>query len=382
MKALHFGAGNIGRGFIGKLLADAGATLTFADVNQVVLDALNARHSYQVHVVGEHNRVDIVSGVNAVNSTGSEVVELISEIDLLTTAVGPVVLERIAPAIAAGLVKRHARGVTTPLNIIACENMVRGTSQLKDHVMRALPDDEREWVEQQVGFVDSAVDRIVPPTESASQDPLAVTVETFSEWIVDETQFKGPLPHIPGMEPTDNLMAFVERKLFTLNTGHAITAYLGQLAGIKTIREAIMDAKIRAVVKGAMEESGSVLIKRYGFDPVKHDAYITKILGRFENPYLKDDVERVGRQPLRKLSHGDRLIKPLSGTLEYGLPHAFLVQGIAAALHYHSDQDPQAQELKNLILTLGPQQALAHVSGLDPDSAVVAEALNAYRAMA
>lgn len=100
MKALHFGAGNIGRGFIGKLLADAGIQLTFADVNQVVLDALNARHSYQVHVVGENEQVDTVSGVNAVSSIGDDVVDLIAHVDLITTAVGPVVLERIAPAIA------------------------------------------------------------------------------------------------------------------------------------------------------------------------------------------------------------------------------------------------------------------------------------------
>ena len=184
-----------------------------------------------------------------------------------------------------------------PLNIIACENMVRGTSQLKQHVLAALPQDEQAWVEQHVGFVDSAVDRIVPPADSS--DPLEVTVETFSEWIVDQTQFKGQPPAIAGMELTDNLMAFVERKLFTLNTGHAITAYLGQQAGLQTIRDAILDPAIRRVVKGAMEESGAVLIKRYGFDADKHAAYINKILGRFENPYLHDDVERVGRQPLR-----------------------------------------------------------------------------------
>ncbi|MXG37932.1 mannitol-1-phosphate 5-dehydrogenase, partial [Escherichia coli] len=106
MNALHFGAGNIGRGFIGKLLADAGIALTFADVNQVVLDALNARHSYQVHVVGENEQVDTVSGVNAVSSIGDEVIDLIARVDLITTAVGPVVLERIAPAIAQGLAKR------------------------------------------------------------------------------------------------------------------------------------------------------------------------------------------------------------------------------------------------------------------------------------
>ncbi|EPB6469212.1 mannitol-1-phosphate 5-dehydrogenase [Cronobacter dublinensis] len=382
MKALHFGAGNIGRGFIGKLLADAGISLTFADVNQTVLDALNARHSYQVRVVGEHEQIDTVSGVDAVNSTSDDVVTLIAQVDLVTTAVGPVVLERIAPAIAKGLALRKAQDNERPLNIIACENMVRGTSQLKTHVFNALAQDDNAWVESHVGFVDSAVDRIVPPSESAANDPLEVTVETFSEWIVDKTQFKGELPTIPGMELTDNLMAFVERKLFTLNTGHAITAYLGKQAGHQTIRDAILDEKIRLVVRGAMEESGAVLIKRYGFDDAKHAAYIEKILGRFENPYLKDDVERVGRQPLRKLSAGDRLIKPLLGTLEYGLPHQNLVLGIAAAMHFRSADDPQAQELAQLIADKGPQAALAQVSGLDANSDVVAGAVNAYNATA
>ncbi|EOC1474569.1 mannitol-1-phosphate 5-dehydrogenase [Cronobacter turicensis] len=382
MKALHFGAGNIGRGFIGKLLADAGIDLTFADVNQTVLDALNARHSYQVRVVGEQEQTDTVSGVDAVNSTSDDVVTLIATVDLVTTAVGPVVLERIAPAVAKGLALRKAQGNERPLNIIACENMVRGTSQLKTHVFNALAESDKAWVESHVGFVDSAVDRIVPPSESAARDPLEVTVETFSEWIVDKTQFKGELPTIAGMELTDNLMAFVERKLFTLNTGHAITAYLGKQAGHQTIRDAILDEKIRLVVRGAMEESGAVLIKRYGFDDAKHAAYIEKILGRFENPYLKDDVERVGRQPLRKLSAGDRLIKPLLGTLEYGLPHQNLVLGIAAAMHFRSEDDPQAQELAQLIADKGPQAALAQVSGLDANSDVVALAVQAYNATA
>ncbi|HGM5477020.1 TPA: mannitol-1-phosphate 5-dehydrogenase [Serratia marcescens] len=379
MKALHFGAGNIGRGFIGKLLADAGVEVTFADVNQTVLDLLNSRKSYSVHVVGEQERVERVNNVSAVNSGSEAAAALIAEADLVTTAVGPQILAKIAGTIAKGLVLRHQQGNAQPLNIIACENMVRGTSQLKQHVFAALPQDEQAWVEQHVGFVDSAVDRIVPPADSS--DPLEVTVETFSEWIVDQTQFKGQPPAIAGMELTDNLMAFVERKLFTLNTGHAITAYLGQRAGLQTIRDAILDPAIRRVVKGAMEESGAVLIKRYGFDADKHAAYINKILGRFENPYLHDDVERVGRQPLRKLSAGDRLIKPLLGTLEYGLPHANLIQGIAAAMSYRSEQDPQAQELAELLNTLGPKAALAQISGLPAESEVVEEAVAVYNAM-
>ncbi|TCL05332.1 mannitol-1-phosphate 5-dehydrogenase [Sodalis ligni] len=381
MKALHFGAGNIGRGFIGKLLADAGIEVVFADVNQVVLDALNARHEYEVHVVGEQSRIEIVRNVSAVHSGSPDVTALIATVDLVTTAIGPQILERIAAGVAKGLIQRHDAGNARPLNIIACENMVRGTSQLKQHVLNALPEQYHDWVAQNVGFVDSAVDRIVPPAQAGSQDPLAVTVETFSEWIVDKTQFKGEPPAIAGMELTDNLMAFVERKLFTLNTGHAITAYLGQQAGHKTIRDAILDPAIRQVVKGAMEESGAVLINRYGFDPEKHAAYINKILQRFENPYLHDDVERVGRQPLRKLSAGDRLIKPLRGTLEYGLRHDNLMKGIAAAMHYHSEQDPQAQEWAALLEKSGPEAALAQVSGLEKDSEVVEQVVTIYNAM-
>lgn len=381
MKALHFGAGNIGRGFIGKLLADAQVELTFADVNQAVLDQLNSRKGYQVHVVGEQARVEQINNISAVNSSGEEAVALIAATDIVTTAVGPQILGKIAGTLAKGLIRRRQLGNAQPLNIIACENMVRGTSQLKQRVFDALPQDEQAWVEQHVGFVDSAVDRIVPPTEAGSSDPLEVTVETFSEWIVDQTQFKGQPPAIAGMELTDNLMAFVERKLFTLNTGHAITAYLGRLAGLQTIRDAIRDPAIRRVVQGAMEESGAVLIKRYGFDADKHAAYISKILSRFENPYLHDDVERVGRQPLRKLSAGDRLIKPLLGTLEYALPHANLIQGIAAAMSYLSDQDPQAQEMAALLNQLGPKAALAQISGLPAESEVVEESIAVYNAM-
>ncbi|ACT04946.1 Mannitol dehydrogenase domain protein [Dickeya chrysanthemi Ech1591] len=381
MKALHFGAGNIGRGFIGKLLADAGIALTFADVNQPLLDAINQRGCYPVRIVGEQQRVETVNQVNAVHSGSPQAVELIAEVDLVTTAVGPQILAKIAGAIAQGLVKRQESGNTSPLNIIACENMVRGTSQLKQHVLAQLPENTQAWVAQHVGFVDSAVDRIVPPAEAGESDPLAVTVETFSEWIVDKTQFTGEPPAIAGMELTDNLMAFVERKLFTLNTGHAITAYLGQRAGHGTIRDAILDPAVRQVVQGAMEESGAVLIRRYGFDADKHQAYIRKILTRFENPWLHDEVERVGRQPLRKLSAGDRLIKPLLGTLEYRLPHDNLIQGIAAAMHYRSEQDPQAQELAALIASEGLQAALAQISGLDADSEVVGKAVSVYNAM-
>lgn len=381
MKALHFGAGNIGRGFIGKLLSDAGIEVTFADVNETVVAELQKRNEYQVKVVGEQSVIETVKNVTAVNSSTDAVVDCIVTADLITTAVGPTVLNIIAKSIAKGIEKRAQIGNTAPLNIIAAENMVRGTTQLKEAVYSHLSAETQFFADEYIGFVDSAVDRIVPPAEAGETDPLAVTVETFSEWIVDQTQFKGTIPTIPGMECTDNLMAFIERKLFTLNTGHLVTAYLGILAGHETIKDAIEDEAIHLDVIATMQESGAVLIKRYGFDPKAHDAYIQKIIGRFANPYLRDEVDRVGRQPIRKLSPQDRLVKPLNGTLEYGLPNQYLLKGIAAAFCYKNEDDPQAVELQAFFKEHGFAKTLAHYSELDADSAVVKQAEEIYNTL-
>lgn len=373
MRAIHFGAGNIGRGFIGKILADAGWEVTFADVNEALVGQIARDGRYPVDIVGSSSRREEVTNVTAVSSIGDDIVALIASADLVTTAVGPAVLPKIAPTIARGLEARIAAGKHAPLNIIACENTIRGTTQLKEAVFGRLPASIATVVSIEVGFADSAVDRIVPPAPPVEGEPLAVTVEEFSEWIVDRTQLKGWTHDIPGMELTDDLMAFVERKLFTLNTGHAITAYLGFAKGLPTIRDAIEDETIRTVVKAAMEESGAVLIRRYGFDPGKHAAYIEKILGRFANPFIRDDVARVGREPLRKLGKGDRLIRPLLGTLEYGLPHANLVKGIAAALHYRNDGDPQAVEMQAVIADVGIAAAVDRFSGNALPAEVLAE---------
>jgi len=380
MKSIHFGAGNIGRGFIGKLLADAGINVTFADVDEKVINLLNTLNTYNVKVVGAECKTEVVSGVNAINSTSEELVALISETDLITTAVGPNVLVIIASKIAQGLALRFDAQNEQFLNIIACENMIRGTTFLKAEVYKHLDEKYHEQAERLVGFVDSAVDRIVPPSES--DDPLEVTVESFSEWIVDEQQFRGEIPVIEGMQKTDNLMAFIERKLFTLNTGHIMTAYLGALAGHETVKDAIDDDAICSQVKQAMQESGEVLINRYGFERDAHNAYIDKIIGRFANPYLHDEIDRVGRQPIRKLGENDRLVKPLLGTIEYATANDMLLKGIAAAFKYKNSDDPQAIELQSSLEEIGFIATLSKYTGLPADSNEARKIEQLYLAMA
>ena len=163
------------------------------------------------------------------------------------------------------------------------------------------------------------------------------------------------------MIKVDNLMAYLERKLFTLNTGHAITAYIGKSKGIATVDESIMDPEVRAIVVGAMKESGEVLINRYSFVREEHYKYIEKILKRIENKYLKDDVSRVGRQPIRKLGKNERLIKPLLGTIEYNLPNDNLLQGIIYALKFDGE-DEESIKLKGMLKEKGVEATLREIT--------------------
>lgn len=373
--AIQFGAGNIGRGFIGMLLAQAGYRVIFADVSEVIIDRLAADQEYTVHVMDTEVEDVKITNITGIMSNGDEIIDEIAKADVLTTAVGLRVLAFIAPAIANGIKKRMADGVKAPLNIIACENAIRATSQLKEHVYKLLSEEEKAYCEEHVGFADCSVDRIVPPVRS--ENPVDVVVEKYCEWNVEKASLKGEIPEIPGMNLADNLMAYIQRKLFTLNTGHCITAYTGILAGFKTIDQAIADPQIFDLVKAAMTQSGDGLIKKFGFDKEAHYKYIDKIINRFKNPYLHDDVTRVGREPLRKLSADDRLISPLTTALSYGLPVDKLILGIGAALRYNNPEDAQSVELQEKIAAKGVSAAFSEVSGIT-DDALLGQVAEAY----
>lgn len=359
-KAVQFGAGNIGRGFIGALLSQASYHVVFADINEQMINELNEKNSYQIHILDLEQRQETITNVSGVLSNSPDVITEIAEADIVTTAVGPNVLKIIASTIAKGIEARREQGKGA-LNIIACENMVGGSKHLEEQVYSHLSEAGKAYAEEFVGFANCSVDRIVPPYQG--DNLLDVGVESFYEWIVEEPSLKGEVPQIPGMKLTDNLLAYVQRKLFTLNTGHAITAYLGYLAGMETIEEAISNDSIRSIVRQAMEESGEALIKKHGFDREEHYKYIDKIEKRFKNPYIRDEVIRVGREPLRKLGPADRLVGPANIAIEYGLGHEALLKGIAAAFHYNNPQDPQSKDLQAQIAEKGIESVVASVTG-------------------
>ncbi len=361
-KAIHFGAGKIGRGFIGAVLNEAGYEVTFADVNQEIIDLINKEKGYAVHITGQNVYTKEIVGVSAVNSASEELLHLIAEADLITTAVSMKVLPFIAPAIASGLNQRYRSCNTSPLNIICCENGIRATSTLKGYVMERLDAEIIEWMKGTIGFADSSVDRIVPMISLES--PLDVAVEEFYEWNVDNTQLVGEPMSIPGMNLTDNLDACVEKKLFTLNTGHCTTAFLGSMKGYTFIHEAICDPQIQKIVRSVMNQSGAALIKKFGIDPEYHAEYVEKIISRFSNPHLNDLVSRVAHDPIRKLGSNLYFAYPMKMAMDLGLPYDKIALAAAAALHYDNPEDPQSVEIRKRVAGSGPAETFSSISGI------------------
>ncbi len=379
-QAIQIGAGNIGRGFIGALLSQAGWHVTFADVVEPIIEALNRDRAYTVHILDKEPGEIAISNVDGVISTAPEFTRRVAQCDLITTAVGPNVLPVIAKSIAAGIQARKAAGNTAPMNVVCCENGLRTTTRLKNEVVKHLDQEEIAFLEASIGFADCAVDRICP--KPSFENILDAAVERYCEWDVESAAWKGEKPDIPGLTFADNLMAYLERKLFTLNSGHAICAYLGYLKGYQTIKDSIADPAIGEIVHAAISESGEGLIKEFGFDPEIHHAYVEKIFARYQNPFLEDEVLRVGREPIRKLEAGDRLIKPLTTTYGYGLPVDHLIFGAAAALRFDCPDDPQSVELQAKIKAEGAAAALAAYSGLKPENPLFGRILDVYNALA
>lgn len=378
MEALHFGAGKIGRGFIGAVLAKAGYSVCFADVNQEVIDLINREGEYTVHIFDTESFDEKISGVSAVNSAGSEVLEKMATADIVTTAVSMKVLPFVAPVIAKGLAARRISGKKDPLNIIACENGIRATSQLKAFVYGHLDDETKTWADANVAFADSGVDRIVPPI--SCEKPLDVAVEKFFEWNVDSTQLKGTLPSIPGMHMTDDLTAHIERKLFTVNTGHCSTAFFGNLKGYTYIYEALDDPQILELVRGVLSQSGAALISKFGFDPQEYHEYSETVLRRFRNPYLKDLVSRVGHDPKRKLGSTLYFSYPISMAVQQGLPYDAIALAAGAGMHVDIEGDPQCSEIRLLVAEKGLAAAITGITG-QTDPAVIASISEGYNSI-
>ena len=366
-QAVHFGAGNIGRGFIGQLYWESGFRTTFIDVNESVVSLLQSRGSYPIHLVSESTEVIPVDNVTAIHGGDVDAVaQALATATIASTAVGSQILPRIAPAIARGIEIRFADPKAAPLNIIICENLLRGDEVLREAVRGNLDHQWHEILDTKVGFVEASIGRMVPRMTEAqlAEDPLLVCVEPYCELPLAGDSFKGEMPPIKHAKPYHNFGAYVERKIFVHNMSHAAAAYLGYQKGYTFIYEAIGDPDIRRVVEGAMEESCAALAHKHGLDKAELDVFARDLIYRYQNKALADQVARVGGDLKRKLGPNDRLIATARMCLEGGIDPKSLVTVIEAALRFDDPDDATAPEVMALKEAEGVPAVLHQICGL------------------
>ena len=376
MKAVMYGGGNIGRGFIGMLFSMSGYEVTFIDVAQPVIDGLNRDGRYPVRIVSNEGHEDIeVEHVRAINGNDREAAaEAIAEADVMATAVGVNVLKFIVPNLAEGIRRRRARQ-GGPLNIIICENLVDANRVLEKLLKAELTKEEAAWLDENIGLVEASIGRMVPvqTEEMKAGNPLRVCVERYGFLPVDKAAFRGEIPEIKNMVPYEPFDYYIRRKLYVHNMGHAVCAYLGLYTHREYIYEAIEDSCIQNIVQNAMLESALALSKAYQMPVELLVRHFQDLLSRFKNQALKDTCARVGGDPKRKLSHTDRLIGSSLLCLEHGVQPVFISVGTAGAVYEYIREAGAQQCVKEA------RQVLSMLSDLEKDSPLLDLVLPLYQ---
>ena len=374
MNVVIFGAGNIGRSFVGQLFSRAGYEVVFVDVNAALIEELNHRRGYVVEVKGPRPEAIWVQQVSGIDGRDQEkVAEAVARADILATSVGAGALPHLYSIIAAGLERRRAAG-EPPLDILICENLRNAAAVFAEGLGPHLPADFP--LKSYVGLVETSIGKMVPlmPEAIWEQDPLLVYAEAYNTLPVDARAFKNPIPNVPGLDPKQNMAAYVDRKSFVHNLGHAACAYLGYLYNPEMVYlwQVVANAHLRRAAKQAMGESARALILRYPdeFTAQNQEEHSEDLLDRFANQALGDTVFRVGRDLPRKLSREDRVVGALLLNAQEGVEAPATTLTLAAGFLFratdeHGEPFPADAQFARELTEKGVDWALTHVCGLD-----------------
>ncbi len=350
-KLVLFGAGKIGRSFIAQLFSRSGYEVVFADINKDVINALNEKGEYKVVVKSEKgDSVIVVKNVRGILSTNTDTVtEELSNADLVATSVGPNVIPRIIPIITEGLRLRFKISPKEPLDIILAENLRDAAQIVKKEMKKYLPDSYD--IDNLVGLVETSIGKMVPiiPDEVIARDPLIVYAEPYNTLIIDKKGFKNPLPDVEGLAFKENMAAWVDRKSFIHNLGHAAAAYYSysHYPDLIYLYEAINKKDVKIFARETMLQSASVLMRHYPgeFTEKALIEHIDDLLYRFSNKALGDTIFRVGQDLFRKLGPEDRITGVLKLAVKYKLPYDKILQTLKYAMKFKaSDQSGNRSE--------------------------------------
>ncbi|QIQ21700.1 mannitol dehydrogenase family protein [Zophobihabitans entericus] len=378
MKAIHFGAGSIGRGFIGDLLHDSGYQIVFIDVNAQLAEQMNKTGSYDLYLVDENYKKKTINQVSALSplTQKEQVIAAICDADLITTSVWADNLAKIAPVLHLGLLARKAKN-RPKVNVVVCENAMENGDILLAELLKCQPSVTKSELNQLACFPNTAVDRLVLNSHRDGNDTIDIGRDF--ELVIEKHKLVDSTDEpIKGAEYTDNLSKYLARKLYVINGGHAWAGYIGYVYGYDIIQDVFNDQKLVGQVKETMREVAQLLVKQYQFDYQELLDYIDFAVNRFQTPGIVDTINRVCRSPIRKLAPQDRLVGPAVLCEQYQCDNHFIIKGIAAAFLFFNADDQQCIELKQYIEQNSIEKAITHYTAIKPEASMYQQILQNY----
>lgn len=390
-KLVQFGAGKIGRSFVGPLFIQGGFDVVFVDIKPDLVRNLTEKRQYRV-ITKRNNIPDEtlwIKGFRAVDGNVPErVAEEIADATLIGTSVGVNDLPSVYPVIVRGLLQRLERGNHQPVDILIAENIRHGARHFRAGLTGQLSDDYE--FDRLVGLVEASIGKMVPPMthEDLEADPLCLFAESFNILIVDRHGFKNPVPDFDGLKAVDNIAAYVDHKLLLFNMSHAATAYFAYQydPSMRYIADALTVPEIARKVRRCMDQAAAALNRAYPeeFTLPALNAFIADLLERFQNRALRDTVERVGRDIRRKLHKNDRLVGAMLLCHKHNCPCDAIAKAVIAACEFcAADEDgnrfPGDVTFAEHEYSQGLEHILTHVCQLSKDNSLEAAVIEEIR---
>ncbi len=342
-KLVLFGAGKIGRSYIAQLFSRAGYETVFVDIDQNLIRLLNERKAYPVVIRDKQQEIIRVENVRAVHvSETDKVMEELAGAAIVATSVGQKGLPSLFPLLAEGLQLRRQKN-ELPLDILIAENIRNADllfqRELKKHLPKNYP------FEKLVGLVETSIGKMVPimTAKDMEEDALQIFAEAYNTLPVDAKAFKNPVPDVQGLAPKQNMKAWVDRKSFIHNLGHAAAAYFGYLEHPEEnlLWKVLADKKVYHKTRDTMLQSVGILAKKYPeeFTFTGLEAHTDDLLQRFQNRSLGDTVFRVGCDLYRKLDKNDRLAGAIHLAREEQLSYEKILEALVAGFYFRETDE-------------------------------------------
>ncbi|NRA37079.1 MAG: hypothetical protein HRU15_02975 [Planctomycetes bacterium] len=239
VKVLIYGAGKIGRGFIGQIMQRSACEIYFVDAVPALIDALNEAGSYNVHIAGCPQDTERISFAGAFIGDDPALANVYEDVDLIVSCVGA----RFIADTAASIKKRlQARTSRRAFNWIICENAVEPASLIRSVLLDSTDQKWLSYVAEHIGLIETQVLRSGMPVdkELAEKEPLAVKMQNWWTLPADADAVRGQLPHIEGLQLRTNFANELKRKLYTFNGLNGPIAYMGKISGYEIMHEAAL----------------------------------------------------------------------------------------------------------------------------------------------